>query len=292
MNNKFTGLGVALVTPFDKKLDLDLKSLEKLVSHTIRNGLDYFVVQGTTGESVTVNQEEKIKVLHTVIDKKEAGKPVVFGCGGNDTRKIIKDLHNLKGERIDAILSVCPAYNKPSQRGLIEHFNRIADESPFPVILYNVPGRTAVNLSAESTLSLANHENIIGTKEASGDLTQCIEIAKHKPDTFLLISGDDLLTLPLIAIGGCGVISVLGNYFTSLMKEIVYFGMAGKLKEAQRALYQISEINPLMYREGNPSGIKTVLELAGICESYVRPPLCQVSEDLKSKIAAAFKKIK
>ncbi len=291
MTDRFKGLGVALITPFNERLDVDHASLEKLITHTVSNGLDYFVVQGTTGESVTVSSKEKLEILHTINEINNDNKPVVFGCGGNNTVKVIDDLKILEGEKIDAILSVCPSYNKPSQKGLINHFEMIADNSHFPVILYNVPGRTSVNLSAESTLILANHSNIIGIKEASGDITQCIKIAKYKPDDFLLISGDDLLTLPMISLGAVGVISVLGNWFTRLMKDIVDHGISGQFDKAQVALFILSNINPLMYEEGNPAGIKCVLSLAGIAEAYVRPSLSPVSDDLKAKIEAEFRKI-
>lgn len=291
MTDRFKGLGVALVTPFDEKLEIDHASLAKLVAHTLNNGLDYFVIQGTTGESVTVTSKEKLEVLHKVNEINQGKKPVVFGCGGNNTAQVVADLKELEGEKIDAILSVCPSYNKPSQKGLINHFEIIAENSPFPVILYNVPGRTSVNLTAESTLMLAQHENIIGIKEASADFAQCIKIAKNKPGNFLLISGDDLITLPLISIGAVGVISVLGNWFTRLMKDIVNHGINGRFNEAQNALFILSDINPLMYMEGNPAGIKYVLSLAGITESHVRPPLSTVSEELKVKIESEFRKI-
>ncbi|MFC2125458.1 4-hydroxy-tetrahydrodipicolinate synthase [Bacteroidota bacterium] len=291
MTDRFKGLGVALVTPFEEGLKVDHASLEKLVTHTISNGLDYFVVQGTTGESVTVTRKEKHEILHTINEINDNDKPVVFGCGGNNTSVVIEELKKLEEEKIDAILSVCPSYNKPSQKGLLNHFEMVADNSPFPVILYNVPGRTSVNLTAESTLLLANHENIIGIKEASGDLAQCIRISKNKPDDFLLISGDDLFTMPLISIGAVGVISVLGNWFTRLMKDIVDHGISGNLHKAQDALFILSEINPLMYEEGNPAGIKCVLSLAGITKDYVRPSLSPVSEELRAKIEAKFRKI-
>ena len=291
MISKYKGLGVALVTPFDQDLKVDHSSLVKLVAHTLDNGLDYFVVQGTTGESVTVAATEKIEILNTICDNNTGNKPIMFGCGGNNTKNIIAEIKSLSNQKIDSILSVCPSYNKPSQAGLINHFKLIADNSPFPVVLYNVPGRTSVNLVAESTLELADHENIIGIKEASGDLTQCMKIAKYKPEDFMLISGDDLLTLPLISIGGVGVISVLGNWFTRSMKEIVDFGLSGRYDKARDALNSILDINPLMYEEGNPAGIKYLLSLAGITKDYVRPSLNTISDELKKKIKKEFDKM-
>jgi 4-hydroxy-tetrahydrodipicolinate synthase len=286
-----SGTGVALVTPFNDDLNIDFNAFEKILKHTIDGKVDYFVVQGTTGESVTVTEDEKKEILHFV-KSFEPGKPVVFGIGGNDTRKVLHAIDNYSAEKIDAILSVCPYYNKPSQAGLINHFTMIADHSPFPVILYNVPGRTSVNLTAESTAILSRHSNIIGVKEASGSFTQCAEIAGSADKDFLLISGDDLFTLPMMTVGCKGVISVLANAIPDLMSSMVNYALKGNFSEAGRVLLKMTGINPHMYSEGNPTGVKYLMELQGLCKRIVRPPLAAPSESLQKKIRDEFEKIK
>jgi len=290
MNNQFTGTGVALVTPFDTNHQIDFEALKKIVIHTIDGGVDYLVVMGTTGESVTINEKEKKLVLGVVSDHKN-DKPVVLGLGGNDTHKIIEQLMDTDPDQYDAILSVCPYYNKPSQAGLINHFTMIADSSPKPVILYNVPGRTSVNLTAKSTIELSRHPNIIGIKEASGDFNQCISIAKNTSKDFLLISGDDLLALPLIAIGAIGLISVIANALPSEMSRIVRHGLDGKFNEARNLLHKISHMTDLMFKEGNPVGVKALLSHLQLCTVAVRPPLIHASRELLEDIKAEYKKI-
>ena len=287
---KFNGTGVALVTPFDEKLNIDFKALEKTVSHVIEGKVDYLVVQGTTGESATLTDDEKKDVLH-YIQSMNLKKPVVFGIGGNDTRKVLHTLDQFSGEKFDAILSVCPYYNKPSQAGLINHFILIADHSPFPVILYNVPGRTSVNLSAESTARLSEHPNIIGVKEASGNYSQCADIARMSRPDFLLISGDDLFTLPILTLGGVGVISVLANALPANMTSMVNCGLKGDYRKAALEMFELSSINPLMYSEGNPTGVKFLMEVMGLCQGNVRPPLFPASESLQKKIREEYIKI-
>ncbi len=287
MDNQFAGLGVALVTPFDNHLEIDYTSLEKLVDHTLKGGVDYLVVQGTTGESATVNAEEKAQLLRSIHEKRR-GKPVVFGIGGNNTQHILDQFDYFDPDHYDAILSVCPYYNKPGQNGLINHFSLIADKSPKPVILYNVPGRTAVNLNARSTVILSEHPNIVGIKEASGDFGQCVEIAKNARDDFYLISGDDLLTLPLISIGARGVISVLANALPAEIKAIVKNGLDGKVEAATRTLYALHEISELTFKEGNPTSLKGLLELMNICKMTVRPPLANASEALIGELREAY----
>jgi len=291
MPNKFKGTGVALVTPFDKDLNIDFNGLEKLVLHTLNEGIDYLVVQGTTGESATINKEEKRAILRTVNNLKN-DLPIVVGFGGNSTLDVIEQIKSFETEEYDAVLSVCPYYNKPTQNGLINHFQMIADQSEKPVILYNVPGRTSINLTAQSTLILSQHPNIIGVKEASGDFNQCVDIAKNKAPGFLLISGDDLLTLPLISIGAKGVISVIANALTRQMVQIVNSGLKNNISESRRELHNISDVNTLMYKEGNPAGIKCLLEIMGICKSDVRPPLMKASAPLFEEIKAAYTSIK
>ena len=291
MHKKFKGTGVALVTPFDSHLKVNFHELERVVKHTINQGIDYLVVQGTTGESVTIKEDEKIEILRKV-NQFNRDKPVIMGIGGNDTDKVLSQIDVLSKESFDAVLSVCPYYNKPSQSGLIKHFIMIADKSPKPVILYNVPGRTSVNLSAQSTAELSLHPNIIGVKEASGNFNQAVEIRKHSSDDFLLISGDDFLTLPLISIGAVGVISVLANALTREMCNIVNYALDNNYAEAQKQLFAISKINDLMYVEGNPTGVKFLMEILGICSGDVRPPLDKASMALQEKIKSALEEIK
>jgi 4-hydroxy-tetrahydrodipicolinate synthase len=284
------GTGVALVTPFDEEGKIDFKSLKKLLTHTSK-GVDYFVVMGTTGESVTLSKEEKKSVLQFVVENNRKQLPIVYGIGGNNTQAVIEEIKstNLKG--VDALLSVSPYYNKPSQEGIYQHFMAVAKASPVPIILYNVPGRTASNLTAETTLRLANNKKIIGIKEASGNLEQGMHIAKNKPEDFLLISGDDLLSLPVYAIGGVGVISVLANAYPLIFKKIKGFAFAGKYAKAQIELFKLLEMNAPMYEEGNPVGLKYLLKLMGIGNGEVRLPLVEASASLQKKIENIFKEI-
>lgn len=281
------GTGVALVTPFDENGDIDFASLKRLLVHTAR-GVDYYVVQGTTGESATLTKEEKRKVLAFVIQNNRKQLPIVYGIGGNSTAAVLEEIQHTDFRSISAILSVSPYYNKPSQEGIVHHFNFVADASPVPVILYNVPGRTSSNLNASTTLRLARHKNIIGIKEASGNLEQCMKIAKEKPGDFMLISGDDLLTLPIYAIGGVGVISVLANAFPVVFRKMKDYAFAGEYEKAQKELFKLVDINSPMYEEGNPVGIKQVLHEMGICGPNVRLPLVQASEGLVRKIRSLY----
>jgi 4-hydroxy-tetrahydrodipicolinate synthase len=291
MNNQFTGTGVALVTPFDQNLKVDFKVLKKIVTHVVEGGVDYLVVMGTTGESVTIDEEEKKQVLEAVRDHRK-NKPIVLGMGGNNTHKILDQLESSDPDQYDAILSVCPYYNKPSQAGLINHFSMIADKSPRPVILYNVPGRTSVNLNAQSTLELSRHPNIIGIKEASGDFNQCISIARNTSEDFLLISGDDLLALPLLAVGAKGLISVIANALPLEMSRIVQHGLDGKFDQARDLLHRISYMMNLMFREGNPTGVKALLSHLELGTQEVRPPLMHASDGLLTAIKEEYRKIK
>lgn len=284
---KLYGTGVALVTPFDSTGAIDYKSLKKLLTHTAK-GVDYYVVMGTTGESVTVSSAEKQEVLNFVKKNNTAKLPIVYGIGGNNTQAVLDTIRSTDLKGVDAILSVSPYYNKPSQEGIYQHFKAIADASPLPIILYNVPGRTASNLTAETTLRLAAHKNIIGIKEASGNLEQCMRIAKSMPKDFLLISGDDLLTVPLYAIGGKGVISVLANALPIPFKKMKEFAFAGNYAKASQYQFSLLEINGPMYEESNPVGIKQLLSELGICGNHVRLPLIPASEGLKKKISKAY----
>ncbi|BDC99612.1 4-hydroxy-tetrahydrodipicolinate synthase [Persicobacter psychrovividus] len=286
----FSGTGVALVTPFDAEGNVDYQALSQLLNHTAKGGVDYWVVQGTTGESVTLTEGEKKQVLDFVKQHNTKNLPIVLGVGGNNTRVVLEQLAGIDFEGIDAILSVSPCYNKPTQEGIYQHYKAIADASPVPVILYNVPGRTASKIHVKTTLRLAEHPNIIGTKDASGNLGNAIEIARRAPKDFLLISGDDLLTLPLISVGAKGVISVLGNALPEQMQSIVKPALANDMETAQKALHQIAEINPLMYDESNPVGVKQLLSEMGICSHDVRLPLMPASESLQEKIRGAYQR--
>lgn len=286
--NQFYGTGVALATPFNDDYTIDYNGLEKLIDHTIKGGVDYLVALGTTGEVATLNATEKKQVLAACLKYNAGRVPVVYGIGGNNTQSVLDEIANTDFTGIDAILSVSPYYNKPSQAGIIAHYRAIADACPVPVILYNVPGRTMSNLSAETTLSLANHPNIIGIKEASGNLEQCMRIAAGKPQDFLLISGDDLMTKALYGIGGVGVISVLANALPETFHKLCH----GTESESREAAFSLLEINDLMYKEGNPVGIKNLLCHLGICDDQVRLPMLRASMELNQLIKAAAQKFK
>jgi len=287
---KLQGIGVALVTPMNEQKEIDFKSLKRLLGHTAK-GVDYYVVMGTTGESATLSKEEKKKVLSFVIENNPKNLPIVYGIGGNNTQSVLEEIKSTNLEGVDALLSVSPYYNKPSQEGIYQHFKAVAEASPLPLILYNVPGRTASNLTAETTLSLANLKNIIGIKEASGNLEQCMKIVKEKPKDFMLISGDDLLTLPVYTIGGVGVISVLANALPKVFLKIKEQTLTGNLAKAQAEQFKILDINGPMYEEGNPVGIKYLLSLMGICQAFVRLPLVVASASLQKKIAGIYQKL-
>ncbi len=280
---KLYGTGVALVTPFTDKEEVDYKSLRKLLNHTAK-GVDYYVVMGTTGESATLSSDEKKAILQFVKDNNTKKLPIVYGIGGNNTREVLETIHQTDLSGVAALLSVSPYYNKPSQEGIVRHFTSIADASPVPVILYNIPGRTSSNMTADTTLRLAQHPNIVGTKEASGNLEQCMRIARDKPKDFMLISGDDMFTVAFYAIGGRGVISVLANAFPTTFQKIRDFATSGDHLKASAQLFKLLELNPLMYEESNPVGLKVILEKMGICTRIVRSPLAPASESLRKRI--------
>jgi 4-hydroxy-tetrahydrodipicolinate synthase len=279
------GVGVAMITPFDKDHNLDVNALEKLTEHLIKDGADYLVVQGTTGESATLSAEEKTEVLNKVKEVNDSRLPIVLGIGGNNTAAVVKELKSRDLEGVTAILSASPYYNKPTQEGIYRHYEALSKASDLPIILYNVPGRTASNITARTTLRLANDfENIIGIKEASADMDQVMEIIKHKADDFLMISGEDGLTLPIIACGGVGVISVVANAFPGDFSKMVQFTKEGKLGEARRIHYRLMDFISMLFAEGNPGGIKAALKAMDICEDHLRLPLVTVSEDLEESI--------
>ena len=291
MLEKFNGTGVALVTPFDQHGAVDYIGLGNLLKYTADNGVDYWVVQGTTGESPTLTSEEKSEILKFVINNNPHNLPIVYGIGGNSTAQVIDTIKDSDLSKIDAILSASPYYNKPSQDGIIKHYQQIADNSPVPVILYNVPGRTSSNLTAQTTLELAKHDNIIGIKEASGNVEQCMAILKNKGDQFFLTSGDDLLTISLMAMGAIGVISVLANGFPKLFSKVVRAAAKNNFSEASSSAFKFLDINPLIYQESNPVGIKEVLLQYGVCGNQTRLPLLSASNDLKSSIKTALSQL-
>ena len=280
-----------MVTPFTETLAVDYKALKKLLQHTAK-GVDYYVVMGTTGESVTCSDEEKAKVLQFVKDNNPKGLPIVYGIGGNNTAHVIEEIKAADLRGVTAILSVSPYYSKPSQEGIYRHYKAVADASPIPVVLYNVPGRTGSNVTAETTLRLAAHKNIIGIKDACGNMEQFLKIAKEMPKDFLLLSGDDMWALPLYALGGKGVISVLANAYPQIFKKIKEHAFAGSFPKGALEQAKLLEINGPMYEEANPVGIKYVLSKMGIIAPYVRLPLAGPSEGLKTKIDRLMADIK
>jgi len=286
MSERFKGTGVAVVTPFHDSGNIDFGSFEKIIDHIIAGGVNYIVVLGTTGESVTLSRDEKVAVLEFVVETVNKRIPVVAGLGGNNTQEVINTIRATSFDGIDAILSVCPYYNKPQQKGLYNHYKAIAGACPVPVILYNVPGRTSVNISTETTLKLAgDFSNIIGIKEASGNLLQCMDIIKEKPQGFLVISGDDALTLPLMALGADGVISVVANAFPREFSDMVNLCLKGKFGKARSLHFNLLKFTNALFMDGNPSGIKAAMEIISLCKSNVRLPLVKVNKNVHSIIA-------
>lgn len=282
--NAFKGTGVALVTPFLEDQQVDYPSLERLINHVITGGVDYLVVLGTTGESATLTATEKAQVLKACVAYNKGRVPLMLGLGGNATRKLIDEIEQTDFYGVAGLLSVSPYYNKPTQEGIIAHYHALADASPVPLVLYNIPGRTMSNMTAATTLTLSHHPNIIGIKEASGNLEQCMQIAASMPKDFLLLSGDDLLTKPMQSIGGSGVISVLANALPSTFKTLI----EGNDSSSQQAAYSLLKLNGLMYEEGNPVGIKNLLLHLGIIQTdQVRLPLLRASKGLSEKIRLA-----
>ena len=282
--NAFKGTGVALVTPFLEDQQVDYPSLERLINHVIAGGVDYLVVLGTTGESATLTASEKALLLKASVEYNKGRVPLMLGLGGNATQKLIEEIEQTDFYGVAGILSVSPYYNKPTQEGIIAHYQALADASPVPLMLYNIPGRTMSNLTAATTLALSHHPNIIGIKEESGNLEQCMQIAASMPKDFLLLSGDDLLTKPMQSIGGSGVISVLANALPATFKTLI----EGDAASSQQAANSVLKLNGLMYEEGNPVGIKNLLLHLGIIQTdQVRLPLLRASKGLSEKIRLA-----
>jgi 4-hydroxy-tetrahydrodipicolinate synthase len=273
MIKKFIGTGVALVTPFDKALRVDFRGLKKLLSHIAHSKVRYLVVHGTTGEAATTTPEEKTAILSFVQAHNPKNLPIVYGIGGNNTRELIKTIEKTNFHGIDAVLLASPYYNRPSQEGIYQHYKAIAEVCPVPMLLYNIPARTGSNMTAATTLRLGKHPNIIGIKEASGDLLQCIEIAQGKDEDFLIISGEDMLTLPMMAIGAVGVISTIANGFPNKMAHITDLVLQARGAEAQSHVWTLFSINRLVGQTSNPVGTKQLLAVLGICQKYVRLPL-------------------
>lgn len=284
------GTGVALITPFKSNFSVDVEGLKKVVDFNIDNGINYLVVLGTTGESATLSKEEKQLVIDTVISANKGRLPLVLGIGGNNTQEVISEMKDRDLSAFTAILSVSPYYNKPTQEGIYQHFAAIAKAAPLPIILYNVPGRTASNMLPETVIRLANDfEKIVAIKEAAGDIVQAMRLISGCPKEFLVISGDDMITLPMVLAGGAGVISVIGEGFPKEFSKMVKLGLDKEAEEAYKIHYKIAPAIDYIFAEGNPAGIKSVFECLEICGSTVRLPLVGASVDLKSKIAAFVK---
>lgn len=282
---KFIGTGVALITPFKNDLSIDYDALEKLVEYNITNGINYLVINGTTGESATITHEEKQQLVHFISKVNNSRLPLVLGVGGNNTAQVVHELQTSDLSQIDAILSVAPYYNKPTQEGLYQHFKTISEASPKPVIMYNVPGRTSKNMEPRTTLRLAhNFDNIIAIKEAGNNVQQYLELIKNKPKGFHVISGDDDLALNVVLAGASGVISVIGQGFPKEFSSLINLGLAGKNKEAYELHYRLMDVINLIFSENNPAGIKAVLHALKITNNTVRLPLVGASDSLQNKI--------
>ncbi len=284
---RFEGTGVAVVTPF-KQGNIDFVALEKIIEHIIRGRCEYLVVLGTTGESVTLSTEEKLKVIACFVKVNNNRLPLMLGIGGNNTREVLNMLHSTPLNGFSAILSVSPYYNKPNQEGIYKHFMAIADNSPLPVLLYNVPSRSGSNITAETTLRLAQHKNIFGIKEASGNFDQCMEILNNKSDEFMVISGDDPYTLPYIALGMNGVISVVANAYPEEFSTMVRHALKGDFDSARPMHYRLLNTIKNMFADGSPGGVKNYLNLMGLCAPEVREPLDVPGEPTLAKIKSDF----
>ena len=290
---KFVGTGVALITPFKEDRSVDVEALKELVRFQKQNGINYIVVLGTTGEYATLTKEERDLVKQTIVEENNAELPLVLGIGGNNTQAVCEQIKTENLEGFDAILSVSPYYVKPTQEGIYQHFKKVSQAATLPVILYNVPGRTSSNMSPATVARLANDfENIIGIKEAAGNMVQAMEMISQTPEDFLVISGDDMLTLPMVLAGGAGVISVIAEGFPKQFSEMVQLGLSREVDEAYKIHYQIAPAIDLIFEEGNPAGIKAVFKKLGLAEDYVRLPLVEATENLSAKISAFVDKIK
>lgn len=291
-SNRFKGLGIALVTPFQADGAIDYKALGRLVEYQTENGADFLCILATTGETPCLSREEREDIKRFVVDVNQGRLPILMGCGGNDTRAVVDELQRLDLQGIDGVLSVCPYYNKPSQEGLFQHFKHIAQNSALPVVLYNVPGRTGVNLKAETTVRLANEcSNIVAIKEAGGSLEQVDEIIKNKPKGFDVLSGDDALTFSMIASGAAGVISVIGNALPKEFSRMIRFEFNGEYEPARRIHHRFTELYSLLFVDGNPAGVKALLHEMGFIENELRLPLVPTRLATVQKMAAILKEL-
>lgn len=291
-HNPFRGTGIALVTPFKHDFSIDTNALENIVNHVIGNGADFLVVLGTTSEAPTLSVEEKQLVVSTILKTNKGRLPVMLGMGGNNTQAVVEAIKNQDFTGIDGILSVIPYYNKPNQRGMKAHLEAIADASPVPVVVYNVPGRVSVNLQAATCVELAQHPNIIAVKEASGNFQQIMEILRDKPADFDVLSGDDGITQPLMALGATGVISVAANAYTSQFSRMMRAMKDGRTKEALSLHYAMLRMNQLIFADGNPAGIKCLMNHIGLCENVLRLPLVTANEKVETDIIEEWKQLK
>lgn len=286
------GTGVALVTPFKKDFSVDVEALTKIVNYQVDNGINYLVILGTTAENATLSQDEKELVIQTVVAANNGRLPMVLGVGGNNTHKIIEEIKTRDFSKFVAILSVSPYYNKPTQEGIYQHFKAIAEVSPIPIVLYNVPGRTGSNVLPATVIRLANDfKNIVAIKEAAGDLVQAMNLIQHKPKDFLVISGDDMIALPIVLAGGSGVISVIGQGFPKEFSKLIQLGLHRKVDQAFELQYLLAESIDMIFEQGNPGGIKEVFKSLGLSENTLRLPLVNVDENLSNRIALFVKKI-
>ena len=289
---KFKGTGVAIVTPFKNDSSIDFAALGRVINHVINGGVNYIVAMGTTGESVTLTKDEKKAIVSYVAEIIDNRVPLVIGIGGNSTQEVINCIRHSNLTGVDGILSVAPYYNKPNQRGLFQHFKEIATCSPIPVIMYNVPGRTCSNISSDTCIELANEcENIVAVKEASGDIAQIMRIIRGKPESFSVISGDDMMTLPIIAAGGSGVISVLANAFPAQTSELVNHSLKSNLKSAREIQLRFLEMIELLFIDGNPSGVKAMLNIMNLCQNNLRLPLVPVNRTIYTRIQKAIDEV-
>ncbi len=285
LRDKLRGTGVALITPFTAKLDVDYEALGRIIDLMIRDGVNYLVTLGTTGETPTLSREERVDIINFTFERVNGLMPVVVGIGGNSTHELVKELESLPLENAFAILSASPYYNKPSQEGLYYHYKVLAEATPKPILLYNVPGRTGRNLDADTVIRLSNEvDNIAGIKEASGDMSQCMQILRNKPSDFLVVSGDDELALPQIACGMEGIISVAANAFPKALSEMIQHCLKGDFKTAKRVNDQLMDAYEIMFGENNPSGVKAIMAEMGLIENTLRLPLVPLSERWNSKI--------
>ncbi len=292
MISKFRGTGTAIVTPFHKDGGIDFRAFERLIEFQIMSGINYLVFMGTTGESVTLSKDEKNAIVNFAVEAVARRVPVVVGVGGNNTQEVANCFRQIDFDNVDAVLSVSPYYNRPQQRGIYKHFKAVAAASPVPIIIYNVPSRTGSNISAETTLSLAHDvSNIFAIKEAARDMVQCSKIIKDKPEDFLVISGDDVTTLPFMALGGDGVISVISNVLPRQFTNMVNLCLANDYVGAREVYHQLLDITTGIYEDGSPSGIKALLEMKGLCNSKVRLPLVRINKTLQNKLGNLLNEI-